>query len=492
MFGLPGGGLGVLSIPGSSVTPANNDYSMGFRGGSGAIVLGQPADFDIEPDADDFTVNAWVRYRTGTAFQRCIFSKARMNGGAVTIFVGVADTTGAAYVLCGGGENTSGGDVSDGDWHMVTVTGAAGSIKLYVDGSQVGSTFSAGTAQNTTDDWLIGGARYDNNTDISYPLIGQVNEFSMWTVCLTGGQVAELYNGGVPIDVTSHSQGASAPHYYHCGVGDVIPTITDQVGSQDASIQMPSQVYLFKDSPTHTASALDALSTGFSRDLFFDATSYAGSGDWSADAGGWTGVVSGTPVRQVTSQFSGLYEVTTAGSTWFRLGDHADHAITSSTAVTYCIRMYTGAENGTGGFYLGYDAGSTVADLQVYNFFYDKDAAARIRQASGTDYLTCESHDVQNQNKYITVHVVVDIPNTTLKVYVNGGLVISDSTPTGSFTTATTAPLGILGNAYLGAGGFNSGASGQAIMQVVRYRQVLTDNEIAQQAAVFNALKGYV
>lgn len=495
MFTMPGG-AGVSS-GGVSVQPINNSFSFGFRGvepTGGHINIGQPADLDFDVANDNFTVSVWVKYGDDLAFQRCIMAKARMDSelGDITLFIGVQATTGEVYCLAGGGENTSGGDISDGEWHLVTVTGAAGSIKLYVDATQVGSTFSSGSEINTESDWVIGGTRYADNVNIGYPYKGWLNEVTFWDVTFTAAHVAQLYNNGVPADPRTHTQAGGLIHWYQCGSDDVIPTITDRIGSDDGTVVNGCQAYLFNDSPSYTPSALDALSTGFSRDLFFDATSYGGSGNWSADAGGWTGVLSGTPTRQESSLFSGHYEVVVGGNSWWRLADHADHAITATTAVTYVVRMYTGALNASGGFYLGYDAQSSVADLQIYNFGYLRDGAARIRQSDGNDYLTAESGAITNQNKYVTIHVVVDMPNTTLKVYVNGGLLISDSTPTGSFTTATTAPLGILGNAYLTSGGFNSTASGQAIMQVVRYKQVLTDDEIARQAAVLNSLKGYL
>ncbi len=473
--------------------PIANDFSLGFRGmTTGVVNLLQPANLNINVASDNFSVSGWLKHGNDLAFQRCILSKARMNGGDVSLFVGVLDTTGAIYVLAGGGQTTSGGNVADGLWHHWCVTGAGGQIRLYLDGVQVGSTFTAGASVNSDSDWLIGGARYDNNADVSYPYKGQQNEITFWNVTLTPAQVLELRNAGVPINPTTHSRNAALTHWYQCGANDVIPTITDQVGGSNGTINTPDQVQLYKDSPTFTSTVLDNLSTGFARDLAFDATAYGGSGDWSASAGGWTGVLSGTPTRQVTSLFAGRYEITTAGNTWFRLADDAAHAIKSNTAVTYCLRMYTGALNGSGGFYAGYDAQGTVADLQIYNLFYAEDAAARIRQAGGSDYLICENHVSAHANKYVTVHVVVDIPNTTLKVYVNGSLISSDTVPDGSFTAATTAPFGILGNGYLSSGGFNSTASGQAVMEVVRYQQVLTDNEIARQVSIFNALKGYL
>jgi hypothetical protein len=416
----------------------------------------------------------------------------------VSVFIGIQ--TNNIYCLVGGGENTSGGDISDLNWHMATLVVTAGTGRLYLDGTLVGSPFVVGGNQNMVADWLIGSSRYSNNTDDSYPWKGLLDEPTFWNAAFTAGQVAELYNSGTPIDPTTHSQQSNLLHWYRFGddvSNDIIPALKDQIGSADGTMRNTAGIKLTKQSVTFTPLSLNTLPEDNGCDLHFNATSYGGSGNWAADLGGWSGVLLGSnlPVRRQTSAFPGNYEIAnTSGSIMYRLINSISHLITTSTTASYVMRINSGDENGSGGFYLGYDAEAVNSDFQMYNLFYAEDAAARIRRSNGSEnYLAGEEHVSAHPNKYITVHAVIDMPNTTIKVYVNGGLIATDSSPDGAFSAGASAPLGIFGTAKVSfVGGDASSATNQSIMEVARYQKILTANEIARQTAEFNALKGWV
>ncbi len=383
---------------------------------------------------------------------------------------------------------------------MITLVVKGGRARLYLDKTQVGAEFAVGSNQNSVADWLIGASRYSNNSDDSYPWKGLIDEPSFWSIAFNPSQVAELYNNGVPIDVRTHSKKAHLLHWYRFGddvVGDIIPTINDQIGSADGTMTNTANVKLRMESPTFFPSSLSALPEDNGCDLHFNATTYGGSGDWLADFGGWTATKLGVPVavRRPTAPFSGCFEVAnTSGSMMYRIANHLSHLITTSTTASYVLRMNSGDENGSGGFYLGYDAEGSNSDFQIYNLFYAEDAAARIRRSNGSEfYLGAENHVSAHANKYITVHAVVDMPNTSIKVYVNGGLIAEDNSPDGSFSAGSDAPLGIFGTAKVSsATGDASTATNQSIMEVARYQKLLTPNEIARQTAEFNALKGWL
>lgn len=289
-------------------------------------------------------------------------------------------------------------------------------------------------------------------------------------------------------------------HWYRFGddiVGDIIPTINDQIGSADGTMTNTANLKLRMESPTYFPSSLSSLPENNGCDLHFNANSYAGSGNWSADFGGWTANKLGVTlaVRRPTVPFSGCFEVAnTSGSIMYRIANSISHLVTTTTTASYVMRMNTGDENGSGGFYLGYDAEGVNSDFQMYNLFYAEDAAARIRKndASG-DYLSGEAHVSQHPNKYVTVHAVIDMPNTRLQVYVNGGLICDTNSTSGIFSAGSDAPLGIFGTAKVStATGDASTATNQSIMEVARYQKLLTANEIARQTAEFNALKGWL
>jgi hypothetical protein len=465
----------------------------------GYVSLGAPANMNFDPQVDQFTISIWFKPAAADN-QRCILAKALMDpasGSDITVFLGIQ--TNSIYCLIGGGENTSGGDISNLQWHMATIVVRAGRAKLYLDKAQVGSEFSVGTHKNVTADWLIGASRYTNNTDDSYPFKGLLDEPTFWSVAFNDSQVAELYNSGVPIDPITHSKKASLLHWYRFGddiTNDTIPTIKDQRGSNNGTMTNMANVKLRKETPTFFPTSLSALPEDNGCDVHFNATTYAGSGNWFDSVNNLTGVLLGSnlPVKRQTVPFSGAYEVCNlSGSIMWRVANTLASLVTTTTTASYVMRINTGDEGGNGGFYLGYDGEGTRSDFQMYNLFYAEDAAARIRQSNNAaDYLSAEAHVSAHPKKYVTVHAVIDMPNTRLKVYVNGGLISNVNTTSGTFLAASNAPLGIFGTAKVSTiTGNASTALSQSIMEVARYQKLLSDNDIARQTAEFNALKGW-
>ncbi len=459
-------------------------------GGVAYASIGQPANLNVTPSSGTISFSAWFQRGEAADGQKAIIARARMDGGDVSFFMGVTADEGI-YVLAGGGENTSGGDISDHGWHLATFTLAGGTGRLYLDDTLVGSPFAVGSDVNSGDDWTIGAARWDSNSTSSYEYIGQIDEVSFWSVQLSAAEVAELYNGGTPLDARTHSRYASLTHYYPMGDGDTWPTLIDVVGGATGTAFNTPYIRYAEEAPQHNASALSNIDDSDSGvDLYFNATAWDGSGNWTASKGSWTGVKTGSPVKSETSLFSGHYQASCAG--WFRVANDAAHRITGTHS--FRVRMYTGSLNGSGGFFMGYDA--TVfskSNFEIYNFFYDKDWASRLRTADNSaDYLVAESHNSQHANSYIEAVTTINLSSTRIRTYVNGALLAEDTSTTGSYDVHTTAPLGICGIAYSDAGGFNSTAAGQKIMEVARYTRELTAAEIMAMAVQWNGLKGYV
>lgn len=99
-----------------------NNYCLEYYGTNAYVNIGQPTDLNFNPSSDTFTISTWFK-PVAADFQRCILAKATMDGGqpgGVSVFLGIQ--TNNIYCLVGGGENTSGGDISDLQWHMITLT----------------------------------------------------------------------------------------------------------------------------------------------------------------------------------------------------------------------------------------------------------------------------------------------------------------------------------------------------------------------------------
>lgn len=511
MWPLPGGGFAIpAALQGDVGGPVqalsvDNHYCIEAAGSpdigrvAGSINLGKPVDMDFDPQTDNFTILGWIKRFEAGDFQRCIISKGFMDpgsGGDITLFIGVNDEN-KLYVLCGGGENTADDDALDEtEWTFFAFTCSAGTGRLYKNGVQVGMSFSVGSAVNTGADWLIGAARFTDNTDSSYEFRGAYQNFGVYGAALNGQQIEEIYGIGEPRDISTGASGTNLLHWWMRG--DLTsftswPSIPDMKGAQDGLIQFTPGIRLAEYSPVHVATAIDRLGqSGSDVTWMFDATDYDGTGDWPASEGAFTAVNEGSdPTRTETSQFSGFHEVTM--DTLFRIPNDVLHSITAPTFTgTLIFRWYTGALNFSGGFFFG-NAGGGFDSAVLYHLFYSEDIAFRIRKADDSDDVaSIESHTSKHENSYVEAAITFNMPDEAIKLYVLGTRmpVFIGSLP--SFNPCTNAAFGICGVAYNDSGGFAANGNGMKMMSVTLLNRVMTDFEIAEHAAKFNALKGYI
>lgn len=238
LFGFSAATRGHKMLSGGSVAApraSTDTKSVEFAGDGDHVSIGQPADLEMTPNADPFTINAWFKSDT-VSEQRFILAKAKMETVDVSYVLAV-NNDGTVYFLCGGGENLSGGTITAGTWHQITLvckndSGFKGF--LYLDGVLLGST-AVGSGQNTDVDWLIGSARWNDNVGDAYPFDGRVSDVSFWNGALTDAEVAQLRVGSKPRDPTTHPRASILLHWYRMGDGDTYPTITDRKGSANGT-----------------------------------------------------------------------------------------------------------------------------------------------------------------------------------------------------------------------------------------------------------------
>ena len=77
--------------------------------------------------------------------------------------------------------------------------------------------------------------------------VAPIDEFGYWNQELTASQVSNLYNSGVPTDLTTFSPSAS--HVYRMGDGDTFPTIEDKVGNADQTMTNMASSNFVTDTP---------------------------------------------------------------------------------------------------------------------------------------------------------------------------------------------------------------------------------------------------
>jgi len=140
--------------------------------------------------------------------------------------------------------NTFAYSISTDTWYNVVLTVDDDSIKLYVNGSQAGSTYTNphGTSLFATagDDFEIG----SNPTYDNWEWDGYIDEFAVFNSTLSAANVTAIYNSGTPTDLPVNpvnywrmgdgtgdtDDGGGAP-----ANGDTIGTIVDQAGSNNGT-----------------------------------------------------------------------------------------------------------------------------------------------------------------------------------------------------------------------------------------------------------------
>ena len=99
--------------------------------------------------------------------------------------------------------------------HIVaTISETNGAMVIYVNGSSAGTATEDENDDMSTysaDEELYIGAR-NNNGSVNLPFAGLIDEFGIWNVALSADKVADIYNGGIPHDLTT-SLGAGVANY---------------------------------------------------------------------------------------------------------------------------------------------------------------------------------------------------------------------------------------------------------------------------------------
>jgi hypothetical protein len=117
------------------------------------------------------------------------------------------------------------GGFRDGNWHHLVITkDATSTLVFYIDGTAypvtVGSSSLFYSLTDSQGWYLARGKDGDYYT-------GNLDGLTLWVVALSAGEVAELYNGGTPLDPRLHTQAAELRSWWRCGEADVSPDLYD-------------------------------------------------------------------------------------------------------------------------------------------------------------------------------------------------------------------------------------------------------------------------
>ena len=178
-----------------------NAYSVGLDGVDDYVDCGN--DSSLQP-TDEFSVSAWFKTDVvGDTGRNFVFSK-------VYFRLDIRETSGrlefAVYRSTGQGTfvyTPSGTSYSDGNWHHVVATFKKSDInryKIYVDGElKAEATGYNNNVYASSHAFQIGVNNGANYMD------GNIDEVAFWKTKLTLTDVENIYNSGVPNDISSYN-----------------------------------------------------------------------------------------------------------------------------------------------------------------------------------------------------------------------------------------------------------------------------------------------
>jgi hypothetical protein len=282
---------------------------------------------------------------------------------------------------------------SDG-WHNIVGTYNGTDVKLFFDGSQVGSTANSvpsATSSTQGNDTTVGRRTLGGG---SFYFIGLMDDVAIWDSALSSTNITNIYNGGVPTDLTlagsyDTDRTANLKAYWRMGddsndsasAGGSIATITDSSGNGNNATQGTAS-----SQPTFKAHALSTTSLDFSLDYLdcggasdFSFTDGSGT-DSPFSVSAWVKLDS-TQTARVLSKDTG----TGAGAREYLFGTNGNSKVNmllGHGSVNLDVQNNT-TLNTTDWFHIAatYDGSKSASGLKVY---VNGDGSDTVNSSAGT------------------------------------------------------------------------------------------------------------
>jgi alpha-tubulin suppressor-like RCC1 family protein len=221
-----------------------NKYSLLFEGVSQYVSINDHDDLSFGNGSNDtpFSISAWINMREKSQFS--IFNKHTQTGTSEYLFQ-VEESTGILQLHLWDGVSTNATTrirslSSDNlfshmnQWiHVACSYDGSGNemnIKLYLNGNELAATYQNGGSyvamENTTVPARIGiQSGYGKFSN------GLEDEVSLWNKELDSSEILELYNSGVPKNLSKHSASTNLLGWWRMGEKDIFPSLKDHSGS---------------------------------------------------------------------------------------------------------------------------------------------------------------------------------------------------------------------------------------------------------------------
>lgn len=250
-------GLDLPGFPVVIAAPApvafSNTKSLLFDGIDDHIVISPVAAQELTTAA---TVSLWVK-GSSQGFNKVIFSKWQTGAGDLRSFLIDTDNTNDDRIRVAIYDDSitlqknyiTSIAVLDGDWAHYAFTFGSSTLKVYINGTEDTSVNksidNAISSINVSTPNYMMAARSPG----TFFFAGNIDEVSLWQQELSATQISEIYNSGVPTDLSSHTATANLVGWYRNGDGDTFPTIIDQQGNSNGLMTSMDSGDIVTDTP---------------------------------------------------------------------------------------------------------------------------------------------------------------------------------------------------------------------------------------------------
>lgn len=194
-------------------------------------------------NTDPFSISFWVRAETTSSYYTVIGKRLQTGTfRGYAVFVNASsDPAGGGILQLYLGNNFGSNNfirlysddvISDGSWHHVVWThdgsSSASGMFLYIDGQSAGFSIDSDTLGATTlnsEPFQIGAVQG------VFEMIGSIDDVAIFNTDLSAGQVATVYNSGVPNDLRETALSSNLVGYWLMGDGDTAPIVKDRANS---------------------------------------------------------------------------------------------------------------------------------------------------------------------------------------------------------------------------------------------------------------------
>jgi hypothetical protein len=140
---------GITAVGNAQISTAQSQFggaSAAFDG-TGDYLL-SPTNSNFGFGTGNFTIEGWIRFNNFT--NAPVFVDMRSAGGTEVVPTIYFDTSGAPIYFTNGSARITGSNLSTGTWHHIAVSRSGTSTRMFVNGTQVGSTYTDSNNYVTT------------------------------------------------------------------------------------------------------------------------------------------------------------------------------------------------------------------------------------------------------------------------------------------------------------------------------------------------------